>query len=82
MSIEPPSEKFYGTTTVGEKGQLVVPTEARAAMGLNRGDKLLVFGVGDDMLMLAKLSNLERFASRIAGRLKAFHEVIRKTKSE
>jgi AbrB family looped-hinge helix DNA binding protein len=77
-----PAEQFYGVTTIGEKGQLVVPVEARAAMGLDKGDKLLVFGLGDDILMLAKLSNLEKFATRIAGRLEALNDVIRKTKSD
>ena len=79
---EPPAEKFYGVTTIGEKGQLVVPVEARAAMGLNKSDKLLVFGMGDDILMLAKLSNLEKFATHIAGRLEALNDVIRKTKTD
>jgi AbrB family looped-hinge helix DNA binding protein len=69
-------------TTIGEKGQLVVPVGARAAMGLDKGDKLLVFGLGDDILMLAKLSNLEKFATHIAGRLEALNDVIRRTKSD
>ncbi len=34
---------FYGSATVGERGQIVVPAEARKAHGLQPGDKLLVF---------------------------------------
>lgn len=35
---------FFGTVTVGERGQVVIPSEARKRFGLNTGDKLLVFG--------------------------------------
>ncbi len=34
---------FYGTVTVGERGQVVIPVEARKRHGIQRGDKLLVF---------------------------------------
>lgn len=36
--------RFIGATTVGERGQIVIPAEARKALGINSGDKLLVFG--------------------------------------
>lgn len=35
-------EAFYGSVTVGERGQIVIPSEARAAMGIQQGDKLLI----------------------------------------
>ena len=35
-------EKFYGSVTVGERGQIVIPAEARAELGMQPGDKLLV----------------------------------------
>ncbi len=38
------NELFYGTVTVGERGQIVVPAQAREDFDLNPGDKLLVFG--------------------------------------
>ena len=34
---------FYGSVTVGERGQVVIPAEARKVHGLHAGDKLLVF---------------------------------------
>ena len=49
------SKRFYGATTVGEKGQTVIPAEAREAMKLKKGDKLLVFGMGCDMITFSKL---------------------------
>lgn len=36
------SDLFYGSVTVGERGQVVIPAEARAEMGIKPGDKLLV----------------------------------------
>ncbi len=38
-----PADLFYGSVTVGERGQVVVPAEARKAHGFQPGDKLLVF---------------------------------------
>ena len=33
---------FYGSVTVGERGQIVIPSDARAEMGIQQGDKLLI----------------------------------------
>jgi len=73
---------FYGTTTLGEKGQVVIPVQARQVMNLKKGEKLLVFGMGHDMLALSKLAKLEKFASHLAERLDAIRKIIRKTTSK
>jgi len=39
--------KFWGSATVGTKGQLVIPSEAREEMGLKEGEKLLVVSPSD-----------------------------------
>lgn len=74
------SEQFYGTTTLGEKGQAVIPAEARKSMGIKKGDKLLVFGMGCDMIAITKLSGVEQFASHLSSRLDAIRKIIKKTK--
>jgi len=33
---------FYGSVTVGERGQIVIPAEARNELSIEPGDKLLV----------------------------------------
>ena len=71
---------FYGTTTLGEKGQVVIPAAARAAMGLGKGEKLLVFGIGCEMVAFSKLEQLEKFASHLASRLQSIRRIMRKTK--
>lgn len=73
-------DSFYGTTTVGEKGQVVIPAEARTAMELKKGDKLLVFGMGCDMLAFSKLSQMEQFASHLASKLEGIRTIIKKAK--
>lgn len=35
-------ECFYGSVTVGERGQIVIPAEARSQMRIQQGDKLLI----------------------------------------
>lgn len=40
----PEGKKFYGSVTVGERGQIVIPADARRDFGVAAGDKLLVFG--------------------------------------
>jgi len=36
--------KFYGSTTVGERGQIVLPAKLRNDFAIKKGDKLLVIG--------------------------------------
>lgn len=73
---------FYGVTTLGEKGQAIIPIEARNTMKMKKGEKLLVFGMGFDMLVLSKLSNLEEMASHLSAHLKGVQEIIKKTKKK
>ncbi|MFA5090835.1 MAG: AbrB/MazE/SpoVT family DNA-binding domain-containing protein [Candidatus Omnitrophota bacterium] len=35
--------KFFGKVPVGTKGQIVIPAEARRAMNINPGDKVIIF---------------------------------------
>ena len=37
-------EQFFGFVTVGERGQVVIPAEARRRFNFKAGDKLLVLG--------------------------------------
>ena len=36
--------EFYGSATVGERGQIVLPADLRKEFEINSGDKLLVMG--------------------------------------
>ncbi|MCK4325006.1 MAG: AbrB/MazE/SpoVT family DNA-binding domain-containing protein [Armatimonadetes bacterium] len=56
---------FYGTVTVGERGQIVVPAQARADLDINPGDKLLVFGhphqIGLTIVNVANVASIMTF---------------------
>jgi len=71
-------KRFYGATTIGEKGQVVIPAEARKAMGLKSGDKLLVFGMGKSMVTLAKFEQLEKMADTMSKRLDGLRNILKK----
>ena len=43
MHVNPPG-KYAWTVKVGEKGQFVIPKEARDVFGINPGDTLIVLG--------------------------------------
>ena len=61
---------FYGSVTVGERGQVVIPADARKQFSIKPGDKLLVFrsptGTGLVLVgvdnMRAMMSNMQRWA--------------------
>ena len=36
------AEAFYGSATVGERGQVVIPADARTQLGIHAGDKVLI----------------------------------------
>jgi len=40
--------KFYGSTTIGERGQIVLPAKLRDEFKINKGEKLLVIGNSDE----------------------------------
>ena len=40
----PRGKHLFGTVRVGEKGQIVIPKEARALCGIRPGDPLLILG--------------------------------------
>ena len=52
-------DKVYGTTTVGARGQVVVPAEARKDLGIKPGDQLLVMGKFGKALGFIKVEELE-----------------------
>ena len=58
-------DKLYGTTTMGVRGQVVIPAEARKDLGLSPGDQLLVMGKFGKALGLIKTEEMESFVKVI-----------------
>ncbi len=55
----------YGITTLGERGQVVIPNELRRELKLETGDKLLVFSRFGKITALIKASEMENFLGTI-----------------
>ncbi len=56
---------FYGTATVGERGQIVIPAEARKSANILPGDKVLVVGHPPNGLMILKMDAMKLFLSSL-----------------
>ena len=59
----PKFPKFYGMTTVGERGQVVIPKQVRKLLGIKSGDKLIVTSghPGKKMVSLASADEFAQF---------------------
>lgn len=58
-------DKFYGATTMGARGQVVIPVEARKDLRLNPGDQLVVMGKFGKVLGLMKTEAMAEFVETI-----------------
>ncbi len=70
--------KFYGSTTVGERGQIVIPAEARKDYQMTPSSKLLFFGnqQGGGLLIM-KAEQVTEFLAKASEMLKGLENVIR-----
>ena len=50
----PKGKYIFGTVKVGEKGQIVIPKEARDTFGIKAGDTLLVLGDAETGIVVSK----------------------------
>ncbi len=55
-------DHFFGSVTIGERGQVVIPVEARKRFQLEPGDRLLVMGdPAKRSIMLCRIDTLREF---------------------
>jgi bifunctional DNA-binding transcriptional regulator/antitoxin component of YhaV-PrlF toxin-antitoxin module len=70
--------KFYGSVRVGERGQVVIPVEARKEFRFESGARLLVFGSSQkEALILTRAEFVTEFLSTAMTRLAQFEEMLR-----
>jgi AbrB family looped-hinge helix DNA binding protein len=50
--------QIWGVTTVGERGQVVIPVEARKELNLEKGEHLVVISKGKKFIGLVKESEM------------------------
>ncbi len=56
---------IFGTAKVGERGQIVIPKEAREVFGIGPGDTLLILGDEENGILISKPEILSEVAQRI-----------------
>ncbi|NTW61288.1 AbrB/MazE/SpoVT family DNA-binding domain-containing protein [Candidatus Saccharibacteria bacterium] len=50
--------QIWGVTTVGERGQIVIPVKAREALNLQKGEQLVMISKGDKFIGFVKANEL------------------------
>ena len=61
----PKGKHIFGTVKVGERGQIVIPKEAREIFGIRPGDSLLVVGDEAQGIAILKSGAFMDFALKI-----------------
>ena len=56
---------IFGTAKVGEKGQIVIPKEARQIFGVQPGDTLLILGDAESGIIVSKPELVRDAAARV-----------------
>ena len=58
-------QRVFGTAKVGDRGQIVIPKEAREYFGIEPGDTLLILGKHETGLIVTKPETLNNLANQI-----------------
>lgn len=69
-----PGRHVFGTVKVGEKGQIVIPKDARDHFGIKSGDTLLVLGDDRNGLVVTRPEVINDIAMQILGQLEQEEE--------
>ena len=59
------TKHLFGSVKVGERGQIVIPKEARELFDIKQGDILLVLGDVERGIALVKADAIQEFARQI-----------------
>lgn len=65
LPVPPRGKHLFGTVTLGEKGQIVIPKRAREVFGLAPGDRLAVLGDESQGLALVPADALLRMLEEL-----------------
>lgn len=64
------ARRVFGTAKVGDRGQIVIPKEAREMFNIQPGDTLLIFGESDAGLIVSRPETLNDLADKILNNVK------------
>ncbi len=69
-------KRLYGTATVGTKGQIVIPADAREELNIKPGDRLYVVGSpGAQVVGFIKEEQLETFIEKLNTQVETFEKI-------
>ena len=76
--------KFFGIVTVGERGQIVIPKEARKILNIKKGDKLIILShrIHRRKLDIIPADDFAKFISEFEKDISSIKEKIGKEKLE
>jgi AbrB family looped-hinge helix DNA binding protein len=81
--LEAEIPKFYGATTIGERGQVVVPAEARKDLNLSPSTKIMVFSAPmGEGLLIVKADSVAEMLAHATKMLSGVEEVLKFSKDE
>lgn len=63
-------QRVFGTAKVGDRGQIVIPKEARELFGIHPGDTLLILGEAETGLVVTRPEVLNDLASELLSNVK------------
>ncbi len=63
-------QRVFGTAKVGDRGQIVIPKEARELFGIKPGDTLLILGEAETGLIVSRPEVLNDLANEILSKNK------------
>lgn len=64
------SKRVFGTARVGDRGQIVIPKEARELFGIQPGDTLLILGDRETGLVISRPELLNDLANQLLNQIK------------
>lgn len=64
------ARRVLGTAKVGDRGQIVIPKEARDMFGIHPGDTLLILGETEAGLIISRPEALNDLAEKILNNVK------------
>jgi AbrB family looped-hinge helix DNA binding protein len=72
-------KKLFGTATVGSKGQVVIPAEAREELGIKPGDRLYVMGSPSKKIVgLVPEEQLQAILEHLTDSLEQYKDILNK----
>ena len=59
------SRRVFGTAKVGDRGQIVIPKEARTLFGIQPGDTLLILGDDSSGILISRPEVVQKAAGEV-----------------